>query len=140
MRGYSNYKNVQSVSLFERLIAALTYITTGMVGFVWIIFAQISGKRLKPFLKFHIYQSIMLALLYIVCSIALRLLYGAGIMIPFVRDIVIRINFFFFSDTAVLGVSIVNFFVLVVLAYLVIVSLLGKEGNIPKISDIIRSF
>ena len=46
MRGYSNYKNAQVVPFFERLIAVFTYLTTGIVGLLWIILAQISGKSL----------------------------------------------------------------------------------------------
>ena len=138
MRGYSNYKNAQVVPFFERLIAVFTYLTTGIVGLLWIILAQISGKRLKYFVKFHAYQSIILAFLYLLVSIALKLLLAVGVKIPFLGTYIYLLYFYIFDFKFIFGVSIVDFIVLVVLAYLVIVSLLGKEGNIQKLSDMIR--
>lgn len=138
MRGYSNYKNAQVVPFFERLIAVFTYLTTGIVGLLWIILAQISGKRLKYFVKFHAYQSIILAFLYLLVSETLKLLLAVVNNIPFLGSYVYLLYFYIFDFKFIFGVSIVDFIVLVVLAYLVIVSLLGKEGNIPKLSDMIR--
>lgn len=139
MRGYSNYKNAQSVSLSERLIAALTYVSTGIIGFIWIILAQIAGKRLKPFLRFHIYQSIFLALLYMVISILLKIMLAVGVKIPFIGSFIYLLYFYIFDfKIGPIGVSLVDFIVLVILAYLVITSLLGKESNLPKVSDMIR--
>ena len=123
MRGYSNYKKAQVVPISERLIAALTYIFTGIVGLLWIIFAYISGKRLKSFVKFHAYQSIILAFLYLLVSETLKLLLAVVNNIPFLGSYVYLLYFYIFDFKFIFGVSIVDFGVLVVLAYLVIVSL-----------------
>ena len=46
----------------ERIIAPLSYITMGMVGFIWLIIGLFTKARLKPFLQYHIFQSIFIAL------------------------------------------------------------------------------
>ena len=42
--------------MIERLVAAGTYVTMGMVGFVWLIICAITKSNLRPFLKYHIFH------------------------------------------------------------------------------------
>lgn len=139
MRGYSNYKNTQTIAVSEKIIAALTYLSVGIVGFLWIVMAAVAGKKLKPFIRFHAYQSIFLSVLYAVFSKAVEFLYGILYFIPFVGVKIFHpLYFYLFDYKLILGVSIVDFSVLAIILYLVIISLMGKFGNIPKVSDLIK--
>ena len=55
--------------MVERIVAALTYLTMGMVGFIWLIIGLFTKARLKPFLQYHIFQSIFISLGFAVLSI-----------------------------------------------------------------------
>ena len=59
---YSYQNNIPTMS--ERIIAVLSYVTSGIVGIIWLLLATITKSNLKPFLKYHIMQSIFLMLLY----------------------------------------------------------------------------
>ena len=41
------------MTIAEKIIAAASYLTAGLVGFLWIILSQVTGSRLKNFLRFH---------------------------------------------------------------------------------------
>lgn len=57
-----NYPNqYRTPSLMEKLIAASSYIFP-MIGFAVIIISALMKKEMKPFLKYHVYQSIFIAI------------------------------------------------------------------------------
>ena len=60
----------------EKIISALSYLTAGVVGFIWLILGAILKLGLRPFLRYHIYQSIFLSFLFFIASIALSLILG----------------------------------------------------------------
>lgn len=132
----SNYS--KSVSLLERLIAAATYVTMGMVGFVWLIFCAVTKTNLKPFLKYHIFQSFFLVMGCFLLNIFTNLVVSILSVIPFINMLVYKLLFLFTAPIA-FGFSIVSFCVLVVMVYLVLTSLQGRYSFIPWISNIIDS-
>ena len=79
--------------LIERLIAALSYLTMGMVGFVWLIIGLFTNARLKPFLQYHIFQSIFISLGFAVLSILVGWVSNLLSVIPFINKVVAQINF-----------------------------------------------
>lgn len=132
----SNYS--KSVSLLERLIAAATYVTMGMVGFVWLIFCALTKTSLKQFLKYHIFQSFFLVMGCFLLNIFTNLVVSILSVIPFINILVYKLLFLFTAPIA-FGFSIVSFCVLVVMVYLVLTSLQGRYSFIPWISNIIDS-
>lgn len=132
----SNYS--KSVSLLERLIAAATYVSMGMVGFIWLIFCAITKTNLKPFLKYHIFQSFFLVMGCFLLNIFTNLVVSILGVIPFINMLVYKLLFLFTAPIA-FGFSIVSFVILVVMVYLVLTSLQGKYSFIPWISNIIDS-
>ena len=44
--------------LIEKIVAALSYLTMGMAGFIWLLISLFTKVRLKSFLQYHIFQSI----------------------------------------------------------------------------------
>ena len=131
-------RNSNSASILDRLIAAATYISMGMVGFIWLISCAVTKTNLKSFLKYHIFQSFFLVMAYFLFNIFVNLVVSILGIIPLINILVYKI-FFFFTAPIVFGFSIISFTVLVVMVYLVITSLQGKYSYIPWFSNIIDS-
>ncbi len=131
-------RNSNSASILDRLIAAATYISMGMVGFIWLIFCAVTKTNLKSFLKYHIFQSFFLVMAYFLFNIFVNLVVSILGIIPLINILVYKI-LFFFTAPIVFGFSIISFTVLVVMVYLVITSLQGKYSYIPWFSNIIDS-
>ena len=119
----------------ERILSAATYLTAGMVGFVWLIIAALTKKRVTPFLMYHIIQSIFISILYYLVSILGELIYVILYRIPLVNAIPYFINLplpFLFNF------SIIQAFTTTVILYLAITSGLGYYSYLPWVSDIVR--
>ncbi len=131
------YRDSEPLPL-ERLIAALSYLTMGLIGFIWMILGAILKLGLKPFLKFHIFQSIFLSILFYLLSSAVSLVLGLLSYIPFIGGIISTITFYI--ATPLFGpFSFLNLIFITFIAYLIITSLRGKFSYIPWVSDIIKT-
>ena len=131
-------KKYNSPALIERIIAVGTYITMGMVGFVCLIFFAISKNNLKPFLKYHIFQSFFLIMALFLLNIFVGFIVSILGIIPFINILVYKI-LFFFTAPIIAGLSLSSLFILGLMIYLVFTSLQGKYSYIPWISNIIDS-
>lgn len=120
----------------ERSIAALSYITMGMAGFIWLIIALFTKARLKPFLMYHIIQSILLSLLFVVLSMLISWTSNILSFIPIINKLVAQITFLLnmpvFFDYSLIQ-TVINVFLL----YLAITAFMGRYSYIPKISEIV---
>lgn len=122
--------------LIERIVAALSYLTMGMIGFVWLIIGLFTNARLKPFLQYHIFQSIFISLGFTVLSVLVGWLSNILSMIPFVDKVVAQINFLL-NMPLIFDYSILQTVILAFLAYLAITSFMGRFSYIPWVSDVI---
>lgn len=122
--------------LIERLIAALSYLTMGMVGFVWLIIGLFTSARLKPFLQYHIFQSIFISLGFAVLSILVGWISNLLSVIPFINKVVAQINFLL-NMPLIFDYSLLQTVIYAFLAYLAITSFMGRFSYIPWVSDII---
>lgn len=124
--------------LIERIVAALSYITMGMAGFIWLIIGLFTQARLKPFLQYHIFQSIFLSLAFVVISMFIGWASNLLSFIPLINKLVAQISFLlnmpFLFNYSVIQIGIYGF-----LIYLAFTSFMGKYSYIPWISDIIES-
>lgn len=130
-------RNQAEPSFIEKLISALSYIQP-LIGFIFIIIAALMKKNMKPFLKFHIFQSIFIAFtLWIVVT---GLTYAMNLVsyIPVVKNIVGMITFFL-NTPILLGFSIVTFVYFVLIAYLIIGVIRGTYSYLPWVTDIIKT-
>ena len=89
---YSYQQNIPSMS--ERVIAVLSYVTSGIVGIIWLLLAALAKSNLKPFLKYHIMQSIFLMLLYYLVAHLLIFVLNILTYVPFFNAIISTLNFF----------------------------------------------
>lgn len=122
--------------LIERIVAALSYWTMGMVGFIWLIIGLFTKARLKPFLQYHIFQSIFISLGLAVLSIFIGFLSNILSVIPVINKIVAQINFLL-NMPLIFDYSIMQAVIYVFLTYLAVTSLMGRFSYVPWVSDVI---
>lgn len=122
--------------MIERIIAALTYLTMGMVGFIWLIAGLFTKARLKPFLQYHIFQSIFIALGFTVLSIFIGWLSNLLSFIPIINRLVAQITFLL-NMPLIFDYSLLQAVIYAILIYLAVTAFMGKYSYIPWVSDVI---
>lgn len=124
-------------SAMERIVAAGSYIFP-LLGFIFIIITALMKKEMKPFLKYHIFQSIFIAFaLWILLSglgFAMHLLS----YIPGIKTVVSMITFFL-NMPLFLGFSVVTLVYFLFVLYLVVGALRGSDSFVPWVSNIIKA-
>lgn len=122
----------------ERIIAPLSYLTMGFVGFIWLIIALFTRADLKPFLKYHIFQSIFISLLFAVLSILIGWVSNILGLIPIIKTIVAQLTFWL-NMPFIFGYSLIQTVVYGLIIYLAVTSAMGIYSYVIWISDIISS-
>ena len=133
----SRLNTYRTPSFMEKFIAATSYIFP-MAGFVVIILAALMKKDMKPFLKYHIYQSIFISILVFLVIYGLQFAMNLISYIPIIKNIVSMITFML-NTPILLGFSVVTFGYFVFILYLIIGVLKGSDSYVPWVSDIIKS-
>jgi len=123
--------------MIERIVSALSYLTSGVVGFIWLILGVLTKSGLRPFMKYHIFQSIFLAMGYFLLLIILEQLSVVINLIPIVRNIFSMITFPLVIPI-IFGLSIIQILIYTLLFYLAVTSFMGRYSYIPWISEIIK--
>lgn len=130
-----------SVLPAEKLIATLSYFTFGTVGFVWILLGAFLKQNLRPFLKYHIYQSIFLAVLFFIVTQALIFIVNVLAYIPYLNAI-LGLSAYLLNvsilNVAWIHLSIVQISVFMLIVYLSAGVVKGQYSYIPWVSDIIK--
>ena len=122
--------------MIEKIIAALTYLTMGMVGFIWLIVGLFTKARLKPFLQYHIFQSIFISLAFAVLSTLISLISNLLSFIPIINRIVAQITFLL-NMPLIFDYSLLQSVIYIFIIYLAVTAFIGKYSYIPWVSDII---
>lgn len=122
--------------MVERVVASLSYLTMGMAGFIWLIVSLFTNARLKPFLQYHIFQSIFISLGFTVLSLFIGFVSNILSFIPLINKLVAQIGFLL-NMPLLFGYSLIQIVIYSVLIYLAGTSFFGKYSYIPWISDII---
>ena len=82
------YKNNSEPFLIERIVAAFSYITMGFVGFIWLILGLFTKARLRPFMQYHIFQSIFLSIGFVLLYYIVGFISNILSIIPFINKLV----------------------------------------------------
>ena len=122
--------------MIERVVASLSYLTMGMAGFIWLIVSLFTNARLKPFLQYHIFQSIFISLGFTVLSLFIGFVSNILSFIPLINKLTAQIAFLL-NMPLLFGYSLIQIVIYSILIYLAVTSFLGKYSYIPWISDII---
>lgn len=136
---YSYQYNIPSMS--ERVIAVLSYVTSGIVGIIWLLLAALAKSKLKPFLKYHIMQSIFLMLLYYLAAHLLIFVLNILTYVPFFNAIISTLNFFLNISLFNFGpfhMSIINILIFLFIIYLSYGTLKGRYVYVPWVSNVIK--
>lgn len=122
--------------MIEKIIAALTYLTMGMVGFIWLIVGLFTKARLKPFIQYHIFQSIFISLAFAVLSTLISWISNLLSFIPIINRIVAQITFLL-NMPLIFDYSLLQSVIYIFIIYLAVTAFIGKYSYIPWVSDII---
>ncbi|MEW5818826.1 MAG: hypothetical protein AB1782_01430 [Cyanobacteriota bacterium] len=133
-----DYFGSEVPTLPDKLISAASYLTMGLAGFVWLIVVTIQKAYIKPFLKYHILQSIFLSVILAVLSMVFNIISRASSLIPVVSDIVNTLLFYLVQAPIIFGFPLLSFMIAIVVVYLTVFAVMGKYSYIPWFSDNIR--
>ncbi len=124
------------VYMIERIVAALSYYTMGMVGFIWLLLGLFTKANLRPFMQYHIFQSIFISIAFVLLSYLLHFICDILAYIPFINALTAQITFYL-NMPLLFGYSIIQILVYGLLTYLAITSFMGKYSYLPYVSEII---
>ena len=124
------------IYLIERIVAGLTYPTFGLVGFVWLILGLFTNAKLRPFMQYHIFQSIFISIALVLLDMLLGFVCNILAAIPFVNIIVLNI-IMFLNSPVFLNYSIIQIIMIAALLYCGVTAFLGIRTYIPFVSEII---
>ena len=123
----------------EKILSAATYFTAGGVGFIWLIVAAITKKVVRPFLMYHILQSIFLSILFYLIKILFGMVITILVKIPFIGFLTGAIAYYLITPLPfILNLSIIQAVTTSIVLYLAITSFMGYYSYIPWVSDIIK--
>ena len=130
-----------SISPFDKAVSIISYITMGMAGLIYLIFAFLTKKNTKYFLMYNIAQSMLISVFLAIFSIIFDIIFRILSMIPLINYLVIKINLYL-SKTFVsfLGLSfnIIQFLVFIILVYIIAGIVSGRIFYIPILSNIMN--
>lgn len=124
--------------MMEKCIASLSYITSGFVGFFWLLLGIFTKNTIRPYLKYHIFQSIFLSIAFFLLSAFLGLIMNILSVIPLVGQLILQFTFYL-NAPILFGFSLIQSLIYILIIYLVITSFQGKYSYIPWISEIIKA-
>lgn len=125
-----------NISILERIIASLSYITMGMAGFIWLIISLFTKAPLKKFLQYHIFQSIFISITIFIISYIINFCCNILSIIPFLSKLIAQVTFLL-NMPIFIQYSIIQIIIYLFIIYLAISSLLGLYSYVPWVSGII---
>lgn len=125
-----------SPSLGERIISCLSYLSAGWIGLIYCILLYFLKKSAGKFLRYNVFQSIFISLLYFVLCMTLGFICNILLVIPFINYLVSQI-LLIFNRPIFFEYSLIQTFVIGLVLYMAICSIVGRYPRIYKISKII---
>lgn len=131
------FGQTETVTPVDKLISIATYLTMGLAGFIYLIIITLQKATMKPFLKYHIMQSIFVSILLYVITLIAQIIVGVARHVPFVNDIIATMLGILMGPL-VFGFSVLNALVVCLIIYLCIGAIRSKYSYIPWVSDNIK--
>ncbi len=132
-------RNGSQVPLFDRLIAAGSYLTLGTVGMVWFLINFIVVKKpMSRFLTYNIFQSFILSILFAIISLAYSVFIGILTSLPFVGKLFYDMHIFLLQTPIYNTMNFINFIIFIFISYLAIFALFAQLPFIPFVSDLVK--
>lgn len=122
--------------MIERIVSALSYLTMGFAGFIWLILGLITRSNLRAFTQYHIFQSIFIAITYFLLNMLCGFILSILSLVPLINKLVAQITFYL--NAPLFGpYSLIQTVLYGIIIYLAVTSFMGKYSRIPWVSDII---
>ena len=132
-------------SMPERVLSALAYFTFGIVGIVLIIASALLKIGLKPFVKFNVYQSILIGFIFGFLQVTYDLIDGLFQLlqiIPVLGKLLYSlfqfIVYYLMSFPVLFHFSLLSSAIILLVIYLTVLTIMGKNPYIPFLSDTIK--
>lgn len=127
----------QIPNIKEKLGAALTYLTLGIWGLIWLLLSRKHYYDQKDFVRFHCFQSIFLGVLYMFIPQGIAILFSLTYQ---VLRLIPGTSFVTSGIDSVYGLLqiLIKYGSLILIVYCVIFCIYGKYTNIPWVSQLIN--
>lgn len=129
---------MNGVNISDRIVSSLSYITMGIFALIWLVFVNLTRRRMTSFVTFNLYQSIFLSVVLAVISLLYSIALNILVVIPFLGTLAKKFDLFFNQTPIYLGHTISSFIVSMLLIYLIILCLTGRRPYLPYISNIVN--
>jgi hypothetical protein len=126
----------RSVGIVDRLVSFLSYISADWFGMIYCIVLFVGKKSPSMFVRYNVFQSIFISLLYFVLSFGFGLLLKFLSYIPFLNYIVATITFQF-NRPVIFDYSFIQAFMIGLTIYMAVISILGRRPRVFWVSRII---
>ena len=126
----------RNVSIYDRIIAPVSYITAGWAGLIYFVILYFRKKTSSHFLRFNVFQSIIVAVIYFLFYHVLELILMLLSKIPIIQILVSWFQFLFMRELF-FHYSLIQVLLNGFVIYLVVLSALGYYPRIYKLSDVI---
>ncbi len=130
------YRNNSQPFMIERIVAALSYLTMGFVGFIWLILGLFTRANLRHFMQYHIFQSIFISIAFVLLSYIVDFMSNILSFIPLINKLVAQLTFLL-NMPFIFDFSIIQVIIYLFLIYLAITAFMGKYSYVPFVSEII---
>lgn len=128
-----------NITLEDRIVSALSYLTFGIFSIIWIIFTAIMKKKMTPFIAFNIYQAIFVSVILAVISLIYDIAINLLSVIPIIGGLVRWLNLLINQTPMFFTFTLTGLIVTIFITILALISLYGKRPLIPFVSDAIKS-
>ena len=129
--------SLQAPDTKEKISAAITYLTLGIWGLVWLLVSKKQYYDQKDFVRFHCMQSIFIGMLYMFIPQGVAILFSLIIqIIGFIPGSNIVTHWLHVIHG--IGQSGTHYGLLILIVYCVVFCLYGKFTNIPWVSQLVN--
>ena len=140
MRGQKGFTLYSEVPAFlDKIISAISYLPPfGFICFLGLILFMVIGKQPKTFLKFNVFQSALIYMIFFAVSYIYNFILAILLMIPFVGNVISFLDFYTLHWSIIWGFSFIDGLAGLLILYLIIMSCMGQYSKVPYISENVR--
>lgn len=130
------YKSQTPVSIGDRIISVISYVTAGWVGLIYMVILYFVGKPTSLFLRYNIFQSIFISFFYFLLCMIFGFISNILLQIPLINALV---SWFIllFNRPVIFEYSAIQSFVMGLFIYMTVMALMGKMPRVYWVSKII---
>ena len=129
-------KSKTPVSIGDRIISVISYVTAGWVGLIYMVILYFMNKPASLFLRYNIFQSIFISFFYFLLCMIFGFISNILLQIPLINALV---SWFIllFNRPVIFEYSAIQSFVMGLFIYMSVMALMGKFPRVYWVSRII---